>query len=160
MKPVLWIHKASGRIRFHGEELPDSWLPLYSKEDLELGPIKVNESSELADKTKRVWDYIKDRKTPFEAYVVAKHFAISSNAAARHLHSLHLEGMLSRTRKSKKVLWAVKYVEPKEKIEPRPKTPVAVSKPTPEPQPSRPAPINRPPPKIQTSYPHIRGYDD
>lgn len=31
MKPVLWIHKASGRIRFEGANLPESWTPLYAK---------------------------------------------------------------------------------------------------------------------------------
>jgi len=173
MKPVLWIHKASGRIRFSGDGLPPSWIPLYAKEDLELDPLQREGSPELTDKTRRVWDYVKTRKTPFEAGVVAEQFHNSSAAITKHLHTLYAAGMLTRTRKANKVLWSVNYVEPTEKAKVEPVKPakavkpveasVAVPKPTPKPQPSRPAPSIWPSSSfnaIKTSYPNIRGYDD
>lgn len=30
MKPVAWYHKASMRIRWQGDNLPESWIPLYA----------------------------------------------------------------------------------------------------------------------------------
>jgi len=148
MKPVLWIHKASGRIRFDGENLPPSWIPLFAKEDLELTPTTAHAPMELPNKTRRIWDYIKDRKRPFQARDVAAHFAISTRTAANHLSTLHLAGALSRTRKTKNILWEVMYKEPKEHRErPRPKQETA------EATPHRPRPT-------ATSYPHARGYDD
>lgn len=39
-KPVLWIHKHSGRIRFEGEGLPSTWTPLYAKEEVKPEPKK------------------------------------------------------------------------------------------------------------------------
>jgi hypothetical protein len=149
MKPVLWIHKASGRIRFDGENLPESWIPLFAKEDLELTPTTAHAPMELPDRTRRIWDYIKDRKRPFQARDVAEHFAISTRTAANHLSTLHLAGALSRTRKTKNILWEVMYKEPKEHRErPRPTQEAAEATP------------HRPRPTPVTSYPHARGYDD
>lgn len=163
MKPVLWIHKASGRIRFNGEGLPDSWMPLYSKEELELDP-KSDATPDLTDKAQRVWAFVKDRKTPFEAGVVAKHFSITSGSVSKHLHALNVAGLLTKTRKANKVIWTVKHAEHKEEAieEPTP-VPVAVSKPPAKPQPSRPAPAVVWPTSSYTkpqSYPNVRGYDD
>ena len=161
MKPVLWIHKASGRIRFDGVGLPESWMPLYSKEELELDP-KSDATPDLTDKAQRVWMFVKDRKTPFEAGAVAKHFSITSGSVSKHLHALNVAGLLTKTRKANKVIWAVKHVERKEEAKPTP-TPVAVSQPPAKPQPSRPAPVVWPTSsytKPQTSYPNVRGYDD
>jgi hypothetical protein len=157
MKPVLWIHKASGRIRFDGENLPPSWIPLFAKEDLELTPTTAHAPMELPDKTRRIWDYIKDRKTPFQARNIAEHFAISTSTAAKHLSTLHTAGALRRTRKAKTILWEVMYKEPKEpKERPRPKQETdKADKPTPLPPPAP----HRPRPTA-TSYPHARGYDD
>lgn len=163
MKPVLWIHKASGRIRFNGEGLPDSWMPLYSKEELELNP-KSDVIPDLTDKAQRVWMFVKDRKTPFEAGVVAKHFFITSKSVSKHLHALNVAGLLTRTRKANKVIWAVKHAKHKEEtVNIPPPVPVAVSQPPAKPQPSRPAPVVWPTSsysKPQTSYPNVRGYDD
>jgi hypothetical protein len=157
MKPVLWIHKASGRIRFDGENLPESWIPLFAKEDLELTPTTAHAPMELPDKTRRIWDYIKDRKRPFQARDVAEHFAISTNTAANHLSTLHLVGALSRTRKTKNILWEVMYKEPKEHRE-RPR-PTQETSETARPAPLPPPTPHRPRPTV-TSYPHVRGYDD
>ena len=163
LKPVLWIHKASGRIRFDGTGLPESWIPLYAKEELELD-IEVKKL-ELPEKAERVWNQIKGRKAPFNVDVVAKHFGITPGSASRHLMLLHSKHLLTRTRKGNAVFWTVKHEQP-EKIEVKPEpppVPVAVSQPPAKPQPSRPAPVVWPTSsysKPQTSYPNIRGYDD
>jgi hypothetical protein len=162
MKPVLWIHKASGRIRFQGEGLPNSWMPLYAKENLELDPLQREDTPDLTDKARRIWDYVKNRKVSFEAVTVAEHFSNSTAAITKHLNTLYAAGMLTRTRKANKVFWAVKHVGPKETESKPTEAPVAVSKPSVKPQPSRPAPVIWPSTtyKKQTSYPNIRGYDD
>jgi hypothetical protein len=149
VKPVLWIHKASGRIRFHGEGLPDSWVPLFAQEDIELDVFRSNEAADLADKTQRVWNYVKDRRVPFEVHVVARQFAITPNAATKHLHTLHHAGLLQRIRKDKKVLWSVIHAAPKPDVR-------AVV----EPEPERVVKTKPLRPQAPTSYPHVRGYDD
>ena len=157
MKPVLWIHKSSGRIRFNGDGLPESWMPLYSKEDLELTPARYENPKDLNDKAKRVWEYIRDRKLPFEAKNIATHFAITSGSIAKHLTTLHAAGLLSKARKANKVLWTVKHEKSiKEPVEFK-QTTVAVPEQTVE---TRTPSVVWPTNPYKTSYPHVRGYDD
>jgi hypothetical protein len=93
MKPVVWIHKASGQIRFDGKDLPDSWIPLYAKESLEIEPLKIYENPDLTEKTQRVLSYIKTLQKPVRSSVIAQQFAISKSAATRHAQALRLSGL-------------------------------------------------------------------
>jgi DNA-binding transcriptional ArsR family regulator len=169
MKPTLWLHKFSGRIRFHGDDLPDSWIPLYAKEEPELS-IPVATHLDLPEKTERIWNYVKDRKAMFEVTVVAQQFQMRHSSASKHLATLYGKGLLTRIRKGSKVMWGVakepKHEEPETKAQPEaatPSVPVAVSPKPAKPQPSRPASVvwpDNPFKPSQTSYPNVRGYDD
>ena len=169
MKPTLWLHKFSGRIRFHGDNLPDSWIPLYAKEEPELS-IPVATHLDLSEKPERIWNYVKDRKTMFEVTVVAQQFQMRHSSASKHLATLHGKGLLTRVRRGSKVLWGVatetKREEPETEPQPKaaaPSVSVAVSAEPAKPQSSRPAPVvwpDNPFKSSQTSYPNVRGYDD
>jgi hypothetical protein len=151
MKPVVWIHKASGRIRFDGKDLPDSWIPLYAQEDLELDPLKGSDQPDLPAKTRKIWAYIKTLKQPVSTNVIANHFAITAAAAAKHLSALKSANLLQKKRVGAQVVWPV--VKTHEPIAPK-KEPVLKT------IPFKPEVTNWPTSTFTTSYPHARGYDD
>ena len=162
MKPVVWIHKASGRIRFDGKDLPDSWIPLYSKESLEIEPLKISEHPDLPVKTQKVWAYIKTLKQPVTTTVISNHFAISTAAAAKHLCALKNANLLQKKRVGAKVVWPV-VQQPKNDLPTIHQQPI-----TPKKEPvlktlnHKPDVSNYvwPTSTFSTSYPHARGYDD
>jgi DNA-binding transcriptional ArsR family regulator len=147
MKPVVWIHKASGRIRFDGKDLPDSWIPLYAKESLEIEPLKIYENPDLTEKTQRVLSYIKTLQKPVRSSAIAQQFAISKSAAARHLAALQRANLVEKKRVGSQVIW------------PLVKHAIVQAEPVIE-TPEKPQNIVWPTSTFSTSYPHARGYDD
>lgn len=127
---------------------------------------------ELTDKTQRIYDFVKRRKTRFTSEMVGKRFEITTGAASRHLRELYLLKLVDRFRVGNAVFWLIPDTKnkpherptPKQEAKPAP-VPVAIPPDPPAPQPSRPPADERP--KViwptstfKTSYPHVRGYDD
>lgn len=43
MKPTCWYHPVSGRVRFDGDSLGPSWIPLYKKHEwVELDDVEID----------------------------------------------------------------------------------------------------------------------
>lgn len=157
MKPVVWINKANGKIRFDGKDLSDSWIPLYARDDLEIEPLKIYENPDLPEKTQRILAYIKTLKQPVKTATIANQFAISQSAAAKHMSTLRRANLVSKKRIGAQVVWPlVKTEQPKaEPVLPKEEPVLKTFTHKPE--------VNKyvwPTSSFTTSYPHARGYDD
>ena len=139
-QPIAWYHPVSGRVRWDGSNLPDSWLPLYPEPKY-----SVQKQEKEMNAGEKVTRYLQDRKKPVEAQEIAYHYLLSTSTVGKRLNELERAGKASRIIEGKITRWLWN------------RQPVAVPPSPPPVQQIKSTPYR---PTKQTSYPHIRGYED
>ena len=122
----------------------------------------VKRKTPLAEKTLKIFEYIRKLKKPVTAHDISVRFHLAQSTSATHLRGLHEAGLLNKSRFRNTTLWEVKSTSlpvavPDKRVEVRPVEPVKPEIVIRHSEPIKPV---WPTSTFQTSYPHARGYDD